>query len=70
MEERKRLDHIMAAGQTHIVYMNGNKICPVCAGTMATIPGMDLAYRCIDCRTRFEIVDLASEKEMILKEVS
>lgn len=68
--ERQRVNHIMAAGRMHIVYMNGNKICPVCAGTMATVPGMDLAYRCIDCRTRFEIVDLASEKEMILKEVS
>ena len=69
MEERKRLDQIMAAGRTHIVYMNGNKICPVCAGTMATIPGMDLAYRCIDCRKRYEVEDLVSEKEFLLREV-
>ena len=41
-----------------VVYMNGNRICPKCGG--------EVRFRCLDCDTRYEVVDMKSEKEFIL----
>ena len=48
-----------------IVYMNGNRICPKCNGMMDKCGG-EVRFRCLDCDTRYEVVDMKSEKEFIL----
>ena len=48
-----------------IVYMNGNRICPKCSGMMVKCGG-EVRFRCLDCDTRYEVVELQSEKEFIL----
>ena len=49
-------------------YMNGVRICPKCSGMMVKC-GCEVRYRCVDCDTRFEIVDVGeTEKEFLLAE--
>lgn len=48
-----------------VVYMNGNRICPKCNGMMVKCGG-EVRFRCLDCDTRYEVVDMKSEKEFIL----
>lgn len=51
-----------------IVYMNGNRICPKCAGMMVRYGG-ELHYRCLDCNTHYEITGMESKKEFVLEEI-
>lgn len=48
-----------------VVYMNGNRICPKCNSMMVKCGG-EVRFRCLDCDTRYEVVDMKSEKEFIL----
>lgn len=52
----------------HVVYLNGVHICPKCSGMMKKCGG-EVRFRCLDCDTRYEIVDVGqTEKEFVLEE--
>lgn len=56
-------------GDRYVIHMNGNKICPKCSGTLATFGG-NMLFRCIDCYSRFRVVDLGTaECEVVVEEM-
>lgn len=47
----------------------GKAICPLCSGLLITI-GEDSMYKCMDCNTSFEIVDMGmTDHEVICEQI-